>query len=134
MIQAYKIHQYLIMSAPTTSQRAAATALRECEDDVKAMIAEYDRRRKMLVQRLNAIGLTTFEPKGAFYAFPQITSTGLSSEQFADRLLEEEKVAVIPGAGFGKGGEGFIRISYAASYEKIEKALDRIECFVKRYR
>ena len=88
----------------------------------------------MLVQRLNAIGLTTFEPKGAFYAFPQITSTGLSSEQFADRLLEEEKVAVIPGAGFGKGGEGFIRISYAASYENIEKALDRIECFVNRYR
>lgn len=130
--QAYKIHQYLIMSAPTTSQRAAAVALRECEPDVKAMVAEYDRRRKMLIPRLNALGLTTFEPKGAFYAFPRITSTGLTSEEFADRLLSEEKVAVIPGSGFGKGGEGFIRISYATSYENIEKALERIEHFVSR--
>ncbi len=132
--QAYKIHQYLIMSAPTTAQRAAAVALRECEADVKNMLAEYDRRRKMLIPRLNALGLTTFEPKGAFYAFPQITSTGLTSEQFANLLLEEEKVAVVPGSGFGKGGEGFIRISYATSYEKIEKALEKIEHFVNRYK
>ena len=133
LAQAYKIHQYLIMSAPTPSQRAAAAALRECEDDVNAMVAEYDRRRKMLVPRLNELGLTTFEPKGAFYAFPQIISTGLTSEQFADRLLEEEKVAVIPGSGFGKGGEGFVRISYASSYENIETALERIARFVSRY-
>jgi aminotransferase len=134
MKQCYKIHQYLIMSAPTTAQRAGVVALRDCEADVENMRKEYNSRRRLLVETLNSFGLTTFEPKGAFYVFPQITSTGLTSEQFADRLLAEEKVALVPGSGFGKGGEGFVRISYATAYEKIEKALERIEKFVNKVR
>lgn len=128
--QAYKIHQYLVMSAPTTTQYAGIAALRDCEEDVERMRQEYDCRRKLIVNRFNAMGLRTFEPKGAFYAFPQITSTGLTSAQFSDRLLSEYKVAVIPGSGFGKGGEGFIRVAYATAYSKIEEALDRIEQFI----
>ncbi len=131
--QIYKLHQYLIMSAPTMAQFAAYTAVTECEGEDAAMCSEYDRRRKMLVKRLNDMGLPTFEPKGAFYAFPKITSTGLSSVNFADKLLAEGKVALIPGSGFGKGGEGFVRVCYAQSYERISEALDRIEKFVKKY-
>ena len=96
------------------------------------MAAEYDRRRKLIVCGMNAIGLKTFEPRGAFYAFPQVSGTGLSEIEFADRLLEEEKVAVIPGSGFGAGGAGFVRCSYATAYEKIEEALRRVERFVNR--
>ena len=130
--QLYKIHQYLIMSAPTIAQEAGVVALRECEPDVERMRQEYDRRRRLIVDGLNSIGLYTFEPKGAFYAFPQITSTGLDSTTFADRLLAECKVAVIPGCGFGACGEGHVRTSYAVKYEKIEEALNRISDFVTK--
>lgn len=129
--QLYKIHQYLIMSAPTVAQYAGLTAMRDCEAEVEMMREEYDRRRQLVVSRCNAMGLYTFEPRGAFYAFPQIISTGLDSTTFADRLLAEQKVALIPGCGFGKGGEGHVRISYAVKYERIEEALNRIEEFIK---
>jgi aminotransferase len=128
---AYKIHQYLIMSAPTIAQYGALAALENGQEDAKRMHDEYDRRRHLVVDGLRSIGLPTVEPKGAFYVFPQISGTGLSSEDFANRLLEKEKVAVIPGNGFGAGGEGFVRISYATSYEKIEQALERMGRFVK---
>ncbi len=127
-----KIHQYLIMSAPTVAQWAALKALEEGEPHVQAMRAEYDRRRQLMVSRLNAMGLTCVEPQGAFYVFPCIKSTGLDDNAFAERLLAEEKVAVIPGRGFGPSGIGFVRMSYATAYEKLEIALDRIEAFVKR--
>jgi len=127
-----RIHQYTVMSAPTTSQYAAITALKEGEEFVREMAEEYDRRRKLIVAGLNRIGLPTFEPKGAFYAFPKISVTGLDDETFATRLLQEELVAAVPGNAFGKGGEGFVRCSYATSYEKIEEALHRIERFVNR--
>ena len=130
--QLYKIHQYLIMSAPTIAQEIGTVAMRECEPDVELMRQEYDRRRRLIVDGLNAIGLYTFEPKGAFYAFPYIGSTGLDSTTFADRLLEECKVAVIPGCGFGKCGEGHVRTSYAVKYENIEEALNRISDFVAK--
>ena len=129
-----KIHQYGIMSAPTTAQDAALEALVGGEDEVERMRAEYDRRRRMFVDGLNAIGLETFEPLGAFYAFPRITSTGLDSEAFAQRLLEEEHVAVVPGGAFGPSGEGHVRACYATSYEKLEEALVRIGRFVERQR
>jgi aminotransferase len=129
-----KVHQYGIMSAPTTAQDAALVALVEGEPEVEAMRVEYDRRRRMVVDGLNAIGLETFEPRGAFYAFPRITSTGLDSETFARRLLEEEHVAVIPGGAFGPSGEGHVRACYATSYEKLEEALVRIGRFVERCR
>ena len=125
-----KVHQYGIMSAPTTAQDAALVALVEGEADVEAMRSEYDRRRRMVVDGFNAIGLETFEPRGAFYAFPRITSTGLDSETFARGLLEEEHVAVIPGGAFGPSGEGHVRACYATSYEKLEEALVRIGRFV----
>lgn len=128
---AYKIHQYLIMSAPTIAQYGALAAIQHGAEDAARMRNEYNRRRKLLYTSLNELGLRTSEPKGAFYIFPQITSTGLSSEEFANRLVAEKKVAVIPGNGFGKGGEGFVRISYATSYEKIEIALERIQTFLK---
>jgi aminotransferase len=127
-----KVHQYGIMSAPTTAQDAALVALTEAEDDVERMLAEYDRRRRLLVDGLNALGLTTFEPRGAFYAFPRIASTGLDSETFAQRLLEEEHVAVVPGAAFGPSGEGHVRACYATAYEQLEEALVRIGRFVAR--
>ncbi len=129
-----KVHQYGIMSAPTTAQDAALVALVEGEADVEAMRAEYDRRRRLVVDGFNAIGLETFEPRGAFYAFPRITSTGLDSETFARRLLEEEHVAVIPGGAFGASGEGHVRACYATSFEKLEEALARIGRFVERVR
>ncbi len=126
-----KIHQYAVMSAPTISQYAALAALKIGEPFVQEMREEYDRRRKFLVKSLNEIGLKCFEPKGAFYAFPSIKSTGLSSDDFADNLLLEQKVAVIPGNAFGKCGEGHIRIAYCKSYQQIEIAVERISKFVK---
>ena len=126
-----RVHQYTVMSAPTMAQAAALAGLRECEEFVQEMAAEYDRRRKLIVGGFNAIGLPTFEPKGAFYAFPKISGTDLDDDTFATRLLNQEHVAVVPGSAFGKGGEGFVRCSYATAYEKIEVALERIEHFVK---
>jgi len=128
-----RVHQYTIMSAPTSAQDAAVEALRNCEVEVQEMVAEYDRRRRLIVRGLNKLGLTTFEPRGAFYAFPQITASGMDDETFAEKLLKEEHVAVVPGNAFGAGGEGFVRCSYATSYEKIEEALQRIEKFMNRY-
>jgi aminotransferase len=127
-----RIHQYTVMSAPTMSQVAALEALEHGESAVLEMVAEYDRRRKLIVGGLNNLGLKTFEPRGAFYAFPQISVTGMDEETFAERLLNEEHVAVVPGSAFGLGGEGFVRCSYATAYEKIEEALRRIESFMRR--
>lgn len=127
-----KIHQYAVMSAPTISQFAALAALRIGEEFVLKMHAEYNRRRGLIVSTLNEIGLDCFEPKGAFYAFPSVAKTGLSGDEFAERLLMEEKVAVISGASFGIGGENHVRIAYCKSYEQIEIALEKIERFVKK--
>jgi len=125
-----KIHQYIIMSAPTMSQDAAVHALTVADDSVEDMRAEYDRRRAMFVAALERIGLPTVEPRGAFYAFPDITRSGLSSEQFSERLLHEQQVAVIPGSAFGPSGEGYVRAALATSYEDLEEALVRIERFL----
>lgn len=130
----YKIHQYAIMCAPTTSQLAAIEALRSCDDAVDNMCTEYNHRRRILVEGFRAMGLSCFEPEGAFYVFPNITSTGYTSEEFAKKLLEEEKVAVVPGNAFGQSGEGFVRCSYAYSIESIEEALRRIARFVERHK
>ncbi len=127
-----RVHQFTVMSAPTMAQMGALEALKNGEEYVCQMLAEYDRRRKLIVKGLNQIGLPTFEPFGAFYAFPQVSITGLDDETFAQRLLTEEKVAVVPGNAFGAGGAGFVRCSYATSYDKIEEALRRIEKFVNR--
>ncbi|HLZ68289.1 MAG TPA: aminotransferase class I/II-fold pyridoxal phosphate-dependent enzyme [Dehalococcoidia bacterium] len=127
-----KIHQYLMMSAPTPAQYAALEALRTGEEDVQLMLAEYDRRRQLVVSRFNGMGLHCFEPRGAFYAFPDISSTALDDESFAERLLFEERVAVVPGSAFGECGKGHVRACYATSYEKLVEALDRIESFVRR--
>jgi len=129
-----KVHQYGIMSAPTIAQDAALEALLHGEPDVQRMVAEYDRRRRLLVDGLNRIGLATFEPRGAFYAFPDITSTGLSSDAFTERLLQEERVAVVPGDAFGPSGAGHVRMCYATAYEELEEALRRIGRFVERTR
>lgn len=126
-----KIHQFAIMCAPTTAQYAAVEALTECEEAVADMKAEYNRRRKLIVAGFNRIGLACREPKGAFYAFPSIASTGLSSEEFCEKLLMSQHVAVVPGPAFGVGGEGFIRASYCYSTEHIIEALERIEKFLK---
>jgi aminotransferase len=126
-----KVHQYAIMSAPTMSQYAGLEALRSGEQACQAMVAEYDRRRRTIVAGLNAIGLPTFEPQGAFYAFPSVAHLGLSSEEFCERLLREQQVAVIPGDVFGPSGAGFVRACYAASMDNIEAALERIEHFVR---
>lgn len=130
-----KIHQYIIMSAPTMAQYAAITALTDpaTEEAIQAMVEAYDRRRRLIVEGLNAIGLDCFEPRGAFYAFPSIQRTGMTSQEFSERLLREEQVAVVPGDAFGVGGEGFVRCAYAASLEDIEEALRRMERFVMRY-
>ncbi|MEZ4713848.1 MAG: aminotransferase class I/II-fold pyridoxal phosphate-dependent enzyme, partial [Caldilineaceae bacterium] len=130
-----KIHQYLIMSASTTGQAAALAALTDpaSEEFVQQMVASYDERRRLIVNGLNQIGLDCFEPKGAFYAFPSIQKTGMSEQEFCELLLHEESVAVIPGSGFGQGGEGHIRCCYAASQENIEKALDRMQRFMRRH-
>ncbi len=126
-----KIHQYAVMSAPTISQFAALAALRLGEPYVLDMKAEYDRRRKLLVSGLNQIGLDCFEPRGAFYAFPSIRKTGMTSDDFSEQLLTKEEVAVISGTSFGVGGTGHVRIAYCKSYEQIEIALERIERFVR---
>jgi len=128
-----KIHQYIIMSAPTTGQIAAIEALRSGEEAVQDMVHQYDQRRKVIVQGLNDVGMPCFEPHGAFYAFPSIERTRLNSEEFSDRLLFEEKVAVVPGSAFGASGEGYVRCAYAASLTDIEEALGRMESFVRRY-
>ena len=132
--QMLKIHQYGIMSSPTVSQYAAITALEECENDVANMVSEYNMRRRFLVDGFNRIGLDCFEPEGAFYIFPSIESTGLTSEEFCEKLLYEKNVAVVPGSAFGASGEGHIRISYAYSLKHLTTALERIEEFVKECR
>lgn len=127
------IHQYTIMSAPTNAQDAATEAILKGEPHVLEMTAEYDRRRRLIVGGLNKLGLTTFEPRGAFYAFPNIAASGMDDESFAEKLLAEEHVAVVPGNAFGLGGDGFVRCSYATAYEKIEEALYRMERFMNRH-
>jgi aminotransferase len=129
-----KVHQYGIMSAPTVAQDAALAALQGGEPAVQAMVGEYDRRRRLLVDGLNAIGLPTFEPRGAFYAFPKISGTGLTSDEFTERLLREERVACVPGNAFGPSGEGHVRMCYATSYDQLEEALARIARFVETVR
>ena len=126
-----KLHQFGIMSAPTTSQYAAIEAMRNGDGDIEHMREEYDSRRRYLVENLNRIGLTCFEPKGAFYVFPCIKSSGLSSQEFCERFLREEKVAVIPGDAFGPGGEGYVRACYAASMKDIAEAVSRLDNFLQ---
>jgi aminotransferase len=128
-----RIHQYTIMSAPTTAQDAAIEALKSGEPHIQKMVTEYDRRRKLLVAGFNRLGLSTFEPRGAFYTFPNISASGMNDETFAETLLREESVAVVPGSAFGPGGEGFVRACYATAYEKIEEALRRMERFMERH-
>jgi len=128
-----RVHQYTIMSAPTTAQDAAIEALKSGEPHVLEMVAEYDRRRRLLVNGLNKLGLSTFEPRGAFYAFPNIRASGMDEETFAEALLKEESVAVVPGSAFGPGGEGFVRACYATEYSRIEEALHRMERFMSRH-
>ncbi len=125
-----KVHQYIIMSAPTAAQDAALAGLIYGDGEVARMVAEYDRRRTMFVAGLKRIGLPTVEPRGAFYAFPRISGTGLSSDEFSERLLHEQHVAVIPGTAFGASGEGYVRASIATAYEDLEEALVRIERFI----
>jgi len=127
-----RVHQFTVMSAPTMAQIAAVEALADRDEAVGMMVEEYDRRRRMVVSELNRMGLPTFEPKGAFYAFPKVGVTGLNDEDFANNLLNEERVAIVPGSAFGAGGEGFCRISYATAYSKLEEALRRIERFKNR--
>jgi aminotransferase len=129
-----KIHQYTMLCAPTMTQMAAIEALRNGDSDVEKMVQEYNRRRRFMVKRLNEIGLPCFEPKGAFFAFPSIKATGMNSEEFAEKLLLEEKVAVVPGLAFGPCGEGFIRCCYATSLPNIEEALRRMDRFVRKSR
>ncbi len=129
--QMMKIHQYAIMCSPFVSQNAAIEALMSCDEDVKKMTEEYDRRRRYLVNEFNRLGLTCFNPEGAFYVFPCIKSTGLSSEDFCERLLYEKKVAAVPGSAFGDSGEGYIRISYAYSLKHLKEAMSRIALFLE---
>jgi aminotransferase len=131
LAQMTKIHQFAIMCAPTTSQYAAVEALRHCDEEVERMLEEYDERRKIIVSGFNRIGLECREPKGAFYAFPSVKSTGMSSDEFCERLLYAKGVAIVPGTAFGKGGEGFVRASYCYSTSHIKEALRRIEEFLK---
>lgn len=130
----YKLHQYIIMSAPTAGQWGALAGIKECQDDVESMRKAYDARRRVIVDGFRSAGLPTFEPEGAFYCFPDITSTGLDSEQFAQELLQAEQVAVVPGDAFGPSGAGFVRCSYANSMENIEEAVRRISRFAERCR
>jgi aminotransferase len=125
-----KIHQYTMLCAPTMAQVAALEAVQKGEEEMLLMKHEYDLRRRLFVSGLNRIGLDCFEPRGAFYAFPSIQRWGLSSEEFAERLLHEQKVAVVPGNVFGSSGEGFLRCSYATSREELIEALDRMETFI----
>jgi len=129
-----KIHQYTMMCAPTMGQVAAIEALRSGEESATEMVEDYNRRRLIMVKGLCDIGLSCFEPKGAFYAFPSIKSTGMTSEEFAERLLTEEKVAVVPGSAFGEGGEGYVRCCYATSLTEIKESLTRMKRFVDKYR
>ncbi len=131
--QLRKVHQYTIMCAPTVSQHAALAALQEGEPFVQEMVDEYDRRRRLIVDGLNELGLDCFEPQGAFYAFPSIQVTGMDGTQFAETLLREERVAVVPGSAFGAAGEGYVRCSYATAYEHIEEALERLQRFMRRH-
>jgi aminotransferase len=129
-----KIHQYTIMSAPTMAQVAAIEALKSGESNVKEMVEDYNRRRLLIVKGFCDIGLSCFEPKGAFYAFPSIAATGMTSEKFSEKLLIEEKIAAVPGSAFGECGEGYVRCCYATSVADIEEALNRMERFVKKHR
>lgn len=128
-----KIHQSCIMSAPTTSQYAAITALRQCDDQIEMMRDEYNRRRRYVVKALNAMGLTCFEPRGAFYVFPSIQISGLTSSEFCEQLLREKEVAIIPGSAFGASGEGYARISYAYSVDHLQTAMKRIREFLTEH-
>ena len=130
--QMMKIHQYTVMCVPTAGQYAALEALRSGEAEVTRMVAEYDRRRQVMWRRFNEMGLACFEPRGAFYCFPNVSRTGLSDDEFAERLLREEKVVVVPGSAFGERGRGHVRACYATSLEQIEEACDRIARFVGR--
>ena len=130
----YKMHQYAVMCSSTMGQVGAVAALEECDDDVERMRRAYDERRRVIVDGLRAAGLPTFEPEGAFYCFPDITSTGLSSEAFVERLLEEEQVACVPGDAFGPSGAGYVRCSYATSMEQLKEAVHRITRFAARCR
>jgi len=132
--QMLKIHQYAVMCAPTTSQFAAIEAMRNGDEDIEYMAAEYNRRRRYIVKGLREIGLPCFEPEGAFYVFPEIGALGLSSEEFCERLLQESGVAIVPGTAFGAGGEGFARISYAYSVKHITEALERMGKFIQTLR
>ena len=129
-----RVHQYIMMSAPTAAQYAALEALRNGEEDVRGMVAEYDRRRRLMVRELTAMGLECSEPRGAFYCFPSITSTGLSDEAFSEGLLMEEKVAVVPGSAFGQFGVGHVRVCYTAPLDVLEEALVRIRRYVEGHR
>ena len=129
--QMLKIHQYAIMCAPTTAQLAAITALRDCDEDVATMTAEYNRRRRLIYNGLRDIGVESFEPEGAFYIYPNIGKFGLTSEEFCEKLLYEHRCAIVPGIAFGAAGEGFARISYAYSVKHINQALERMEAFIK---
>jgi aminotransferase len=129
----YKVHQYMVMSAPTIAQEGAVAALRDAQGQVEEMRQSYDERRRVIVDGLRAAGFPTFEPEGAFYAFPDITSTGFSSEEFVHRLLEEEKVACVPGDAFGPSGEGYVRCSYATGLDDIKEAVTRIQRFADRH-
>ena len=129
-----KIHQYIVMCAPTTAQYAGVEALRNGDESVQKMKNDYDSRRRVMVHGFREMGLDVFEPLGAFYVFPSIKSTGLDTEDFCTRMLQEEKVAVVPGSAFGKCGEGFIRCAYAYSIDEIKMALERIENFIRKVR
>lgn len=128
-----KLHQYLIMSAPTVGQVAALEALTHGEDDVQIMRGEYDIRRRLVVEGFNSLGMTCFEPRGAFYAFPSIAATGMTDEEFCEKLLHEERVALVPGSAFGRSGAGHVRASYATSRDNIEVALERLTRFMHRH-
>jgi len=134
MEQMYKIHQFAIMSAPTLSQYAGVDALRNSEEDIAEMRDSYNQRRRYLVKRFKDLGIPCFEPFGAFYIFPNISQFGLSSEEFATRLIREHKVAVVPGSAFGQSGEGFVRVSYAYSIDELKQAFERIERFITELR
>lgn len=129
----YKLHQYVVMSAPTMGQIGALAALKHTQPAVEEMRQAYDKRRRLIVDGFNAAGLPTFEPEGAFYCFPDIRSTGMNSEEFAQKLLQEHRVAVVPGDAFGPSGAGYIRCSYATAYEKIELAVQHITTFASKY-
>lgn len=129
-----KVHQYTIMCAPTMSQAAALEAILHGEDDVRRMVESYDQRRKLMVDGFNSVGLNCYEPHGAFYAFPSIAATGLTSDEFAEQLLYEQQVAVVPGTAFGAAGEGFIRCTYCAAQDKIEQAIERMGRFVQAHK